>query len=103
MQIQDLNRGSFGFVCLCKNRLTNEIVAVKFIERGDKVGCQRRTTSTWTSFQGLAHNPSVLCLQLAALAVTGWLGSGTFCVYALDPSELQLAVRLRAVGDGWVV
>lgn len=37
MQIKDLNSGTFGFVQLARNRLTGEIVAIKFIERGDKV------------------------------------------------------------------
>jgi hypothetical protein len=37
-QIRDLNSGTFGFVQLCKDRTTGELVAIKFIERGDKVG-----------------------------------------------------------------
>ncbi len=36
-QIKDLNSGTFGFVQLCLNKLTKEKVAIKFIERGEKV------------------------------------------------------------------
>lgn len=35
-KIKDLNSGTFGFVQLCKNKLDNTDVAIKFIERGDK-------------------------------------------------------------------
>jgi serine/threonine-protein kinase SRK2 len=37
-KVKDLNSGTFGFVQLCKDKTTNELVAIKFIERGDKVG-----------------------------------------------------------------
>ena len=37
-QIRDLNSGTFGFVQLCRDKQTGELLAIKFIERGDKVG-----------------------------------------------------------------
>lgn len=37
IQIRALNSGTFGFVELCADRATGQQVAVKFIERGDKV------------------------------------------------------------------
>lgn len=37
MQIRDLNSGTFGFVELALDKTTGQQVAVKFIERGDKV------------------------------------------------------------------
>ena len=37
VQVADLNRGAFGFVQLAKDVTTGEQVAIKFIERGDKV------------------------------------------------------------------
>lgn len=37
MQIRDLNSGTFGFVQLAKDKHTGELIACKFIERGDKV------------------------------------------------------------------
>ncbi len=37
LQIQDLNRGSYGFVVLARNRATGEEFALKFIERGQKI------------------------------------------------------------------
>lgn len=36
-KICDLNRGTYGFVQLAQDVQTNELVAVKFIERGEKV------------------------------------------------------------------
>lgn len=36
-QIRDLNRGTFGFVQLALDTLTGTQVAIKFIERGEKV------------------------------------------------------------------
>lgn len=35
--MKDLNSGTFGFVQLCKDKTTGELLAIKFIERGDKV------------------------------------------------------------------
>lgn len=37
LQIKDLNKGTFGFVQLAYDTQTNLRVAIKFIERGDKV------------------------------------------------------------------
>ena len=37
MQIRDLNKGTFGFVQLAQDVTTGVRVAIKFIERGDKV------------------------------------------------------------------
>lgn len=37
LQIRDIGSGNFGVAKLMKDRKTGELVAVKFIERGDKV------------------------------------------------------------------
>jgi serine/threonine protein kinase len=37
VQIRDLNRGSFGMVVLARDKETNELFALKFIERGPQV------------------------------------------------------------------
>jgi len=37
MQIRDLNSGTFGFVQLARDKQTGELIACKFIERGEKV------------------------------------------------------------------
>ncbi len=37
LQIRDLNSGTFGFVELALDKVSGQQVAVKFIERGDKV------------------------------------------------------------------
>jgi serine/threonine-protein kinase SRK2 len=36
-KIADLSSGAFGFVQLARNLQTEELVAIKFIERGDRV------------------------------------------------------------------
>ena len=37
LQVRDLNKGTFGFVQLAVDTQTGQRVAIKFIERGDKV------------------------------------------------------------------
>lgn len=37
-QIRDIGSGNFGIARLMRDNTTNELVAVKFIERGEKVG-----------------------------------------------------------------
>ena len=41
LQIRDLNAGTFGFVELALDKSTGQQVAIKFIERGDKVGYRK--------------------------------------------------------------
>ena len=48
LQIRDLNAGTFGFVELALDKSTGQQVAIKFIERGDKVGSRK-------SLQRLIH------------------------------------------------
>jgi hypothetical protein len=43
LQIKDLNSGTFGFVQLCIDKTTGRQVAIKFIERGEKVGGRHMT------------------------------------------------------------
>lgn len=50
-QIRDIGSGNFGVAKLCRARDTGELVAVKYIERGEKVGhagrlaCHQQTHS----------------------------------------------------------
>jgi len=39
LQIRDINSGTFGFVELALDRTTGQQVAIKFIDRGEKVCC----------------------------------------------------------------
>jgi hypothetical protein len=49
-QIRDLNSGTFGFVQLTRDKQTGELIACKFIERGDKVGRKGGVTGAqWAS------------------------------------------------------
>lgn len=47
-KVADLSHGSFGFVQLARNTETQELVAIKFIERGDRVNrcVQQRQVNT---------------------------------------------------------
>ena len=45
LQIKDLNSGTFGFVELALDKSTGQQVAIKFIERGDKVGAHALSCS----------------------------------------------------------
>ncbi len=48
VQIRDLNSGTFGFVELALDKTTGQQVAVKFIERGDKVlSCTAPCCGSW--------------------------------------------------------
>lgn len=43
--VRDIGSGNFGVARLMRDKVTQELVAVKYIERGDKVSCQ---ISIWT-------------------------------------------------------
>lgn len=52
-KIKGISRGGFGFVDLCENIKTHELVAIKFIERGEKV--TKRTERQILQHQALVH------------------------------------------------
>lgn len=53
VQVKDLGAGNFGVAKLMKDTITGEAVAIKYIERGEKVGfttissCCRCDLVTW--------------------------------------------------------
>lgn len=55
MQIRDIGSGNFGVAKLMRNRVTNELVAVKFIERGERV---RRGSGAGTTAPSLLFLPA---------------------------------------------
>lgn len=56
MQVRDLNSGTFGFVELALDKITGQQVAIKFIERGDKV----RVYLMWEQATKI-HSVAVMC------------------------------------------
>ena len=75
--VQALNSGSYGFVYLCKDLRTGELVAIKFIERGEKVTkasctpcCLRRSGGGRLSYCRMAQEvqPWLPAALLAAAA-----------------------------------
>eukprot|EP00983_Pelagomonas_calceolata_P129766 1161634-Pelagomonas_calceolata.AAC.3 len=58
-KVKDLNSGTFGFVQLCKDKTTNELVAIKFIERGDKDFWPLRGFATRDGTGGRTRNSGV--------------------------------------------
>jgi serine/threonine protein kinase len=54
-KVADLSHGSFGFVQLARNTETQELVAIKFIERGDRVNrCASSSNSSCMSSAGMS-------------------------------------------------
>lgn len=72
MQIRDLNAGTFGFVELALDKSTGQQVAIKFIERGDKVGLdsQRLQQIAWLAL--LSRTSSLLSLSLSVEEQLFW-------------------------------
>ena len=63
-KIKDINSGSYGFVQLCQDSRTNEQVAVKFIERGEKVySFSRRRDRNLHSIVLSRHRWLQMCLR----------------------------------------
>lgn len=46
-QLKDIGSGNFGVAKLMRYKPTGELVAVKFIERGDKVRRNHREREAW--------------------------------------------------------
>lgn len=83
--IKDIGSGNFGVAKLMKDRYTNELVAVKFIERGEKID----KCASHQAYSGLAPMKRTLSghclLQPDNLA-------------ALSSCKLKLSVSLRQGG-----
>lgn len=97
-KIQDLNAGAFGFVQLCRNKQTSEQVAIKFIERGDRVN--RYVEAEVLNHRTLRHphviefkevllTPEYLCIVMEYAS-----GGNLF-------SYVQRAVRLKEPAARW--
>ena len=65
-KIKDINSGSYGFVQLCQDNRTNEQVAVKFIERGEKVSHRRFAADFPDIPAGAVNNRMAVRLSLPA-------------------------------------
>lgn len=97
-KVQDLNAGAFGFVQLCRNKETKEHVAIKFIERGDRVN--RYVEAEVLNHRMLRHphviefkevllTPEYLCIAMEYAS-----GGNLF-------SYVQRAVRLKEPAARW--
>lgn len=64
-QIRDLNSGTFGFVQLARDKSTSEYIAIKFIERGDKV-------SSWPARMRRGGPGAPAARSVVAAACTRW-------------------------------
>ena len=98
VKIADLSSGSFGFVQLARNTETNELVAVKFIERGDRVN--RYVEAEILNHRSLRH-PHVI--EFKEVFVTSeyiciameFASGGSLFTY------VQRAVRLKEAAARW--
>ncbi|KIZ04694.1 Serine/threonine-protein kinase SAPK10, putative [Monoraphidium neglectum] len=97
-KIADLSSGSFGFVQLARNTETNELVAIKFIERGDRVN--RYVEAEILNHRSLRH-PHVI--EFKEVFVTSeyiciameFASGGSLFTY------VQRAVRLKEAAARW--
>ena len=71
LQIRDLNSGTFGFVELALDKVTGQQVAIKFIERGDKVhlllcnhSCKWQPAEAQQLMATLTLLSTVACMQV---------------------------------------
>lgn len=98
VKIADLSSGSFGFVQLARNTETNELVAIKFIERGDRVN--RYVEAEILNHRSLRH-PHVI--EFKEVFVTSeyiciameFASGGSLFTY------VQRAVRLKEAAARW--
>ncbi|CAL5221600.1 g3820 [Coccomyxa viridis] len=91
MKVADLNRGAFGFVQLAKDVTTGEQVAIKFIERGDKIS--KYVEREIINHKQLRH-PHIVELKEVFLTPE-YLAIAM--EYATDGDMFQLVVRQRGL------
>jgi serine/threonine protein kinase len=80
VQIKDLNSGTFGFVQLALDKTTGRNVAIKFIERGDKVsGSRHAACQVWSpacSAQASHRLPHCSLWPVSRPGRQRWAGQG---------------------------
>jgi serine/threonine-protein kinase SRK2 len=97
-KVQDLSSGSFGFVQLCKNLKTQELVAIKFIERGERVN---KYVETEVLNHRMLRHPHVIEFKEVFLTtdhiaiVMEYASGGNLFSY------VQRAVRLKEPAARW--
>lgn len=98
VKVADLSSGSFGFVQLARHTETNELVAIKFIERGDRVN--RYVEAEILNHRMLRH-PHVIEFKEVFLTseyiciVMEYASGGSLFTY------VQRAVRLKEAAARW--
>ena len=80
MQLKDIGSGNFGVAKLMRYKPTGELVAVKFIERGDKVQPPPLPHTRLTL--GSLHGVSALWLNCAGI-ILGWSWQTHTCYFLL--------------------
>lgn len=98
VKVADLSHGSFGFVQLARNTETQELVAIKFIERGDRVN--RYVEAEILNHRMLRH-PHVI--EFREVFITSeyiciameFASGGSLFTY------VQRAVRLKEAASRW--
>lgn len=98
VKVADLSSGSFGFVQLARNTATNELVAIKFIERGDRVN--RYVEAEILNHRMLRHPHVVEFHEVFITAeyiciVMEYASGGSLFTY------VQRAVRLKEAAARW--
>lgn len=92
IQIRDIGSGNFGVAKLMRDKVTGELVAVKFIERGEKVSLGGSSSASHVSVRHIPRQLPVNTCSRVCVSVQGkcmWTGAllcltlQTFWVYNL--------------------
>lgn len=91
MQVKEIGKGSYGVAELMRDTLTGELVAVKFIERGEKVcrlyTCAGRGGRGWRAC-GIRLDRATACLCCTVrLRQARWARRGTQPTAAVELRE----------------
>lgn len=66
LQIRDIGSGNFGVAKLMRNRVSNELVAVKFIERGERVSFWHSLSQHQQLLSDSTHSQVSVCAHCPA-------------------------------------
>ena len=80
MQVKDIGSGNFGIAWLAKNKKTGEMVAVKFIERGESI--DENVKREIINHRQLQHQNVIAFMQVA-----------------LTPAHLAIIMEYAAGGE----
>lgn len=88
--VRDLGSGNFGVARLMQDRVTGELVAIKYIDRGDRVRCRRQAewAHAWAKGRlGVAHWCHAPNLLPCARSTRTWSGRSSITACSTIPTS----------------